>query len=133
MAEYLDKWRNSLYGKCPTLTCEEKFHKMNRERERERDIERDREKERLWNLIANVQDRRLAPGDTAILMKHKDLLEDRLERFISSSGSLRAMLAFQQDQDVMVSRLAEQRDHLLEKLARAQDAHQVYYLVSLIK
>jgi len=63
-----------------------------------------------------------------MLMKHRDLLEDRLSRFNSNSSGLRSLLICQQDQDAALSRLTEQRERLLARLSQSQDAHQVQRL-----
>jgi len=68
-----------------------------------------------------------------MLMKHKELLEERMARFNSNSAGLRTLLHYQQDQDVIAARLAEQRDRLLARLAQSQDTQQVgYYLLLLL-
>ena len=73
-----------------------------------------------------MQEGRVGGADSAMLLRHKSLLDDRLDAFSAHSAALRTLLTFQRDQQGVTSRLTEQRDRLLDRLARTQDLHQVW-------
>ena len=57
-----------------------------------------------------------------------DLLADSITQFAVTNSALRCALREQRDHDLSLLRLSEQRDALLNKLARSQDTCQVHRL-----
>ena len=74
------------------------------------------------------QDSRLTAAESAaILAERIDMLRDSVNQFAVTNSSLRRLLRHVRDPVVSTPRLSEQRDSLLSRLARMQDANQVMF------
>ena len=78
----------------------------------------------LKDLIKRMKDGRISSSDSAVLMKQKELLMERLADFEATNLALRQVLRDRHEDEATSLCLAEQRDILLKKLSETEDVNQ---------